>query len=122
MIDISSKDVYYVDENGEYPVVKKDDYGIRPAGKPDECFYCHSKVGEKHKKDCVVVCKKVKLKATIEFITDVPNDWDDEMINFKFNGSTWCVNNLIDDLHKWETNTEDDCLCNYTEIKLVEEK
>lgn len=36
----------YLDEYGNPPIVKKDDTGIRPAGKPDECFYCHSKVGE----------------------------------------------------------------------------
>ena len=122
MIDISRKDVYYVGKNGEYPVVKKDDYGIRPAGKPDECFYCHSKVGEKHKKDCVVVCKKVKLKATIEYITDVPNDWDKEMIEFRFNKSAWCADNLIYDLYKWGKKHKKDCLCPYTKIELLDGK
>lgn len=43
-----------------WPTVSADDPGIRPAGKPDECFYCHAKVGELHWPECCVVVKDVK--------------------------------------------------------------
>lgn len=60
----------------KFPIVTKDDHGIRPAGKPDECFYCHSKVGEPHGRDCVTITKRVRLKATIEFEVEVPHSWE----------------------------------------------
>lgn len=27
----------------------------RPAGAPDECFYCRSKMGAEHKDDCIII-------------------------------------------------------------------
>ena len=88
----------YINFDGSYPLVKENDTGIRPAGKPDECFYCGSKVGEPHKHGCVTVVKKVKLKATIEYEKEVPADWDDEQIYYHYNLGTWCANNIVDDL------------------------
>ena len=46
----------------------------------------------------------------------VPSDWDEEMINFQRNESSWCANNLIDELAKREP-----CICSITEAKFVGE-
>ena len=53
-----------------WPLVNPKDDGIRPAGKPDECFYCNRKVGEPHGRDCVMVDRKIRARYTIEVITD----------------------------------------------------
>lgn len=47
-----------------WPLVDPNDDGIRPAGKPDECFYCNSKVGEEHGRQCCIVTKLVRLEYT----------------------------------------------------------
>ncbi len=114
----------YINFDGSYPLVKENDTGIRPAGKPDECFYCGSKVGEPHKHGCVTVVKKVKLKATIEYEKEVPADWDDEQIYYHYNLGTWCANNIVDDLKDYidELNEYNDCLCHHSEIEVIEEQ
>lgn len=114
----------YINFDGSYPLVKEDDTGIRPAGKPDECFYCGSKIGEPHKHGCVTVVKKVKLKATIEYEKEVPADWDDEQIYYHYNLGTWCANNIVDDLKDYidELNEYNDCLCHHSEIEVIEEQ
>ena len=57
----------------------KDD-GIRPAGEPDECFYCNRKVGQEHMRDCVTIQKKVRVRFTVEVIAEAPYSWPDEMV------------------------------------------
>jgi len=111
--------VYVQDER--FPKVVENDYGIRPAGKPDECFYCHSKVGEHHKNDCVVVTKKVKVKFEIELELDEPHYWGKDNIEFRYNEGSWCSNNF---LHLLEEAKQEHCLCGKlkaTYVKVVDE-
>jgi len=96
----------------EYPIVLPNDYGIRPAGKLDECFYCRAKVGEPHKKDCVVIVKRVKMRFTIEVETEEPCSWSKKDIEFRYNESSWCVNNLVPMLQK-EIRYSGNCLCHH---------
>lgn len=116
MLVLLDKDVYYVGE--KYPKVSEDDSGIRPAGEPDECFYCHSKVGERHKRDCVVCCKPVRMKAEIDFLINVPNHWSERTIKWHFNHGRWCADNLLEKIAEYEKETGD-CLCPHTKIKIV---
>ena len=103
-----------------FPKVTKNDHGIRPAGRPDQCFYCRSMVGEEHKSDCVVVTKRVRLKATIFYDVEVPHDWDQKMIEFRYNDSTWCTTNVTQDIKKYAEKSGD-CLCfNGSKIEFVE--
>lgn len=102
-----------------WPKVVKNDDGIRPAGRNDTCFYCGSKIGEYHKGDCVVVTKKVKVRATIEYEIEVPHFWDNEQIEFHRNEGSWCSDNLINELQVIEKRN-DDCLCYYTEFEYIE--
>ena len=92
------------------PLVIKNDNGIRPAGKPDECFYCNQKVGTPHKEDCVCVYKKVKIKYTYEIEIEVPFDWDKEQIEFHRNEGSWCADNSIRELEEI-AEQENSCLC-----------
>jgi len=94
-------------------------YGVSPAGKPDECFYCGEKVGSIHKPECVIRNRTVVLKVEIEIVMDVPEFWDEEDINFHYNESSWCASNLDIPLSRMEQH--DECLCNYTKINYVRE-
>lgn len=113
----------YLDEDGNPPIVKEDDTGIRPAGKPDECFYCHRKVGEPHKYDCVTVVKKVKMMATIYYETEVPVSWCDEDIKSHYNNGTWCSNNIVQELQSYidYLDKKGECLCGECIIEAIED-
>lgn len=103
----------------KYPLVTSDDHGIRPAGKPDECFYCNSKVGIEHGPICVVVTQRVKLRAIIEFEVEAPHYWTKKEIEFHRNEGTWCAGNLPNDIEEYRNNTES-CMCRETTIEFVE--
>lgn len=87
------------------PLVLANDDGIRPAGRPDACFYCRQSVGEPHGAECVAVRKRVehrvhvtlpdgtKVKGLWQF--NEPHFWDAHMSEFHKNGSTWCANNFL---------------------------
>ena len=92
------------------------DYGVRPAGKQDECFYCHEKVGTQHKTDCVIRERTVVVEVRMHMVVTVPEFWTTEDIEFHRNESTWCANNLYSDVERLFTQTEDPeklCMCNY---------
>lgn len=78
----------------EHKVTKR---ATRKGGKDDECFYCKSKIGDFHKKDCVLIHKKVisAFLIQIRIEEEVPNFWDAELIEFKGNGSSSCASNYI---------------------------
>lgn len=90
-------------------------YAARPAGRPDECFYCHRKLGENHISDCVLIRKKVKIRLTVEYDVSVPFHWDASAVDFHRNGSSWCVDNCIDELKALAP--KDGCLCRYDGLR-----
>lgn len=100
------------------PLVIDDDDGIRPAGKPDVCFYCHRKVGEEHKKDCVCLYRKVKVKYTYEIEIEVPHFWGKHEIEFHRNESSSCADNTINELEIFAENNN--CLCNFFKAEVLE--
>ena len=63
--------------------------------------------------------KLVRMKWTIELPMDVPEDWDEELINFHFNESSWCCSNLIDDLEKYDKKFG--CICGICKAEFLEE-
>lgn len=81
-----------------WPVVLPDDDGIRPAGKPDECFYCNQKVGTPHGPECVCVHKRVRVRYTMEIEIEVPAFWDKQMVLSHRNESSWCADNCVNDI------------------------
>lgn len=110
-----------------WPLVLVNDDGIRPAGKPDECFYCNRKVGKPHGLDCTVVTKLVKVRYTIEAIIEVPWFWHEGSVEFHRNESSWCMSNVVNDLKADVERREKDpsgpggqCLCRSGKAEFVE--
>lgn len=88
-----------------WPLVDEYDDGIRPAGRPNECFYCGRRVGQSHRRECVIVKKTVELrvtarlgegeKATALWQIDEPHSWDGTKIVKRYNKSSWCKSNFL---------------------------
>lgn len=87
--------------------------GPRPAGKPDECFYCQAKIGEEHRTECVLRKKVVMLKIEVTIPVVVPADWDEDQVNFHRNDSTWCASSIVRDFVAYDKATDNrtPCLC-----------
>lgn len=62
--------------------------------------------------------QKKTIRITIDLPMDFPEDWDNEMIEFHLNDSSYCCNNLIDELEKHSN--EVGCLCWITKCKVIE--
>lgn len=106
--------------NTEWPLVDKYDDGIRPAGKPDECFYCCQKVGQPHNTNCVIVGKKVKIRMIFEVEVEIPHHWTKEDIEFRYNESSWCADNAIKLLQE-QIADEESCLCScFKDVEYIE--
>ena len=119
-----------------WPLVTPDDDGIRPAGQPDACFYCKSKVGAPHGPDCVMVVKESIYSVLVDgrevgaFRYDDPYSWDDDMCEFHKNDGSWCASNAIDDIEWTDAEAEQrvrameqesDCVCPLLEFRLCGE-
>ena len=105
----------------KFPKVVNNDYGIRPAGPSDACFYCHSKIGQEHGKECVVIHKKVRVRAVVEYEIKVPHSWSSSDIEFRYNEGTWCADNVARDIQKHIDSIKDGgCLCGNTKVEYLE--
>lgn len=96
-----------------YPVRENDD-GIRPAGKPDECFYCHRKVGQIHNiETCQVVRKTalVRYSIEVEFEREIPWYETKEGFEAHLNEGSWCASNALQEIQD-ALDKAQDCLCN----------
>ena len=57
------------------------------------------------------------IELTIKLPMDFPADWDDDMVEFHLNESSWCMDNIIDELKKYsETHG---CICGICEGKVL---
>lgn len=93
-----------------------DEYSVRPAGKPDECYYCGAKVGEQHKSNCVIREKTIVTRMTIDFVDSVPENWDKDVIDFHYNDSSWCASNI---LNRLEERNNFRCLCDVASFEYL---
>lgn len=87
-----------------WPTVDPNDDGIRPAGRPDECFYCRQRVGAEHGRECVIVTKRVEMRVLAKLPSgpvtglwqfDEPHYWSPDSSEFHKNESSWCAANFI---------------------------
>lgn len=64
-----------------------------------------------------------KVRFVFELEKEFPSDWDDSLIEFHMNESSWCVNNAIDDLESYALKLEEQgyCLCASFKGELVKE-
>lgn len=58
------------------------------------------------------------IQWTINLPMDFPSDWDDDMIEFHLNESSWCCSNLISELEKYDE--KNGCICGICEVKVAE--
>lgn len=97
------------------------DWGVRPAGLPTKCFYCDAVRGEVHKEGCVIRRRTVVVKFSVELVVDVPEDWDTDAIEFRYNDSSWCANNLFLPHVMERVDKEGRCLCDFAEAEFIRE-
>lgn len=56
--------------------------------------------------------KNKTIRITIDLPMSFPKDWDNEMIEFHLNESSYCCDNIIYDLYQ--------CICNIIECKVID--
>lgn len=88
------------------------DHGIRPSGKPDQCFYCGQPRGNEHLAKCCLRRRTVVVEVTITLIRSVPEFWGEGLIEDR--GLTiGCGSNLVDEIADFANRRESagQCLC-----------
>lgn len=99
--------------------------GLRPPVAPNHCYYCGEQRGQNHKSDCVVRCRTVVVKTTFTYVVAVPECWEPYNIEFKFNESSSCADNIVDTLSNLveRLNSEvcGSCICGLTHTEFVRE-
>lgn len=101
-------------------VVTEEDTRAKGAGVPEKCFYCKGKFGAEHDADCVCLQRPVKIRLTIELIITQPRDWQKDMIEFHMNESSWCMDNIMEDLARY-ADSDDRCLCPISNVEYIGE-
>lgn len=96
---------------------------MRPASSKRECFYCHQPIGSTHKFECVLISKRVRVKAIIEYDIDVPAHWEKVDVEFARNESSWCADNIVGDLerHIERMNERGFCMCDDVHVSMLED-
>lgn len=90
----------------------------RPNGKGSgHCFYCPSKIGERHSADCVRWERTVTIRMILEYPVKVPHSWDKDDIEFHRNDGTWCGDNAVQELEQ----LPDDFICQHAKFEYVGE-
>lgn len=85
---------------------------MRPASALRRCFYCLEPVGGKHKYDCVLVSKTVKVRATVEYEIRVPHVWSGHNVEFSRNEGSACADRFIEELEALSGSEKaNGCLC-----------
>lgn len=102
----------------ESQVVTRVDTRCDGAGRPDKCFYCTAALGAEHDPECVCRVRSIVVRATVEYVVDIPEFWTVEQFEFHRNHSSWCAGNMLPEL---EFADEHGCLCHCTEIAYVRE-
>lgn len=113
------------------------DNGPRPAGKKNECFFCHETVGHLHKDDCPAYSRTVVLQVTIPVVVRVPVGHDTQLINWAWSEGSNCSSNIFRYIEKMEAQLEEnyhmddeqrksegfvrrqECLCEVPECKIT---
>src|SRR4051794_13783692 len=96
-----------------------EEHGIRPAGKPDECFYCHEPKGGVHKPSCVIRKRTVVVELRMELVLSEPEHWAPEDIEFFFSESSSCQSNIVNRLEALRARLG--CICGLVDVTYVRE-
>lgn len=90
---------------------------VRPTGQPDECFYCHRKIGQEHGPECVLVMRNAVVRVVIEYPVVIPAHWGAKDFESHRNEGTWCRSNVIAELAA--ASRKLGCLCKCSRFKLL---
>jgi hypothetical protein len=99
----------------DWPVTEDD---VRPARPDGTCFYCEVPLGGQHDPECVCRERQVVIDMTIRLVVEVPEAWDRENIEFKYNDSSYCLSNLMDTIEEAD---DRGCLCHCAKVDYVGE-
>ena len=98
-------------------IVTKSDTRCEGAGTPDKCFYCNGKFGEPHDSDCVVIKRPVVTEITFTVVLPYPRNWSFEEIESHCNESSYCSDNLLDEIER--VKNANNCLCGHVQVKCI---
>lgn len=93
---------------------------VRPARPDGTCFYCRQPLGSVHEVGCVLRKKTVVIEFTGRVIVSVPQDWNGGAVEFQYNDSSLCLDNLFEAISN-ALGDEKPCMCNWAEVKFVRE-
>lgn len=79
---------------------------MRPASLLRQCFYCQQPIGSAHGPECVLVKKKVRVKAIIEFDESFPAHWSKRDMEFYMNENGG-IQKLIDAISQYDGDLDD---------------
>lgn len=104
-----------------YPgnVVSAEDTRARGYGVPTKCFYCDGVPGGPHDGTCVCLERPVKIKLTLDLVIAVPRAWTKEQAEFRWNESTYCMDNILDHVERHKEVLG--CLCSVAKIEYIGE-
>lgn len=91
----------------------------RPAGKPDECFYCNQPIGEQHTPECVCRKRTVMIRISYDLLIDLPVSWTKEDIEHYGNESSNCGDNQLRMLVEQAARVG--CACHFQKWKVLRE-
>ena len=60
-----------------------------------------------------------KVKLTVEYEVERPDDYDADLLDFQLNEGSWCGDNALRDIEEYLEKTEQ-CLCNIGEFEVIE--
>jgi hypothetical protein len=90
-------------------------------GVSEKCFYCPALRGHEHAKGCVIRVRTVVVEATFTMLHEVPEDWDEQSVDF-FVGESDCGNNAVSRLVRLRDGIDNRrCMCNQTSGRFVRE-
>ena len=90
---------------------------------PGKCFYCEGTLGNPHGAECVVPNRPVKVRLTMDLVVSAPQKWDQRMIEFHYNDSSWCADNIVEEIHRTVAARQEGycALCGVTSITYLGE-
>jgi len=91
----------------------------RPAKMDGRCFYCDKKIGEEHDSKCVLIKKRIKVRAVIEYQTEMPARWGKREFESHRNDGGWCGSNIIGDLEMHKEKYAKHCMCGDVECQYI---
>lgn len=60
---------------------------------------------------------KFKIKMTVEYEVERPDDYDESLLDFQLTESSWCADNALEDI-KTYLKSIDRCLCGIAEFEV----